>query len=456
MVHESHTREFKSSWRDEWLKWICGFANSQGGVLEVGKNDDGEAIGLKGARQLLEDVPNKITSTMGIVADVDVRIEDGLSYLVITVQPCPNAISYRGKYYIRSGATNRELTGNALSEFLLRKVGRSWDSVPMPHIEVSDLSAVALREFRRMAVARQRLTQDDVDINDPALIDSLHLREGDYLTRAAALLFHSDPERWFTGCFVKIGFFRTGSDLMFHDEVHGPLITLTDKVIDLLYTKYLMAIISYEGIYRRETFPVPEPACREAILNAIVHKDYSSGIPIQIRVYPDQLVIGNAGSLPDGWTVEKLTAPHTSMPRNPDIARVVFRSGQIEAWGRGIQKIEEVCAGAGMPQPAFTATASDVSLALSFAAGNPLAAHLDDDVRVSVRVNVRVTPTQQTILNHMAADSSVTTIKLAEIIGITERRVRSNIKTLKDTGLVTRSGSDKSGQWIVNPEVSDD
>lgn len=128
------------------------------------------------------------------------------------------------------------------------------------------------------------------------------------------LLFHPDPERYITGAYVKIGRFRTDADLLYHDEIHGDLFTQADKTMDLLLTKYLKAAISYEGIQRLETYPVPEEALREAVMNAIAHKDYGSGIPIQISVYDDRIMLWNPGQLPADWTVERLTGKHSSQP----------------------------------------------------------------------------------------------------------------------------------------------
>ena len=108
-----------------------------------------------------------------------------------------------------------------------------------------------------------------------------------YLTNAAVLLFHNDPEKYIFGSFIKIGFFESDSEILYQDEVHGSIIEQVDKVVELLYHKYLRAKISYEGIQRVERYPFPEGAVREALLNAIVHKDYSSGVPIQISVYDD-------------------------------------------------------------------------------------------------------------------------------------------------------------------------
>ena len=130
-----------------------------------------------------------------------------------------------------------------------------------------------------------------------------HLTEGHYLKRAATLLFHSDPEKFTTGACIKIGFFRTDSDLLYHDVIEGDLLTQAEKTIDVLLTKYLRAGISYQGTQRLERFPVPEPALREALINAIAHKDYGALIPTQISVYDHKLIIWNAGQLPPDWSL---------------------------------------------------------------------------------------------------------------------------------------------------------
>ena len=281
---ESQNSEYKRSWRDEYLKWICGFANAQGGILDIGRDDRGEVVGLPDAQKLLEELPNKMRDLLGIVANVDLLTERGKAYIRITVEPYPYPISYKGEYHYRSGSTKQLLKGGALDRFLLRKQGKHWDGVPVPYVTPADLDADVLSGFRKRAARSRRLSAEVLHEPDAALIDKLRLIEGKYLKRAAVLLFHSDPERFVSGAFVKIGYFRTNSELLYHDEVHGDLFTQVDSTMDLLLTKYLKAMISYEGVQRVETYPVPEEALREAVLNAIAHKDYGSGIPVQISV----------------------------------------------------------------------------------------------------------------------------------------------------------------------------
>ena len=359
---ESQRLEWKESWRDEYLKWICGFANAQGGRIEIGRSDRGDIIELKDIKRLLEELPNKIRSTMGIVAEVSLLYESGLSYIAIDVKPHPNAISYRGKYYLRSGSTNQELSGFALDELIFRKYGRTWDSAPVPVAKLSDFYNDAFDVFRKKAVLSERLTPEDVAVSNEHLLRALKLMDGNYLLKAALMLFHQIPEEWCYGSSVKIGYFANDVDLHFQDEISGPLISLPDRILDIIYTKYFKGLIRYEGIQRIDNYPLPRNVLREAILNSVVHKDYSTGNPIHIKIYDDKVIIYNDCQIPSGIKQEDILKGIGSRPHNPLIAGAFFRSGQIEAWGRGIEKMVSGCINDNLPPPEFTILPTTFSL----------------------------------------------------------------------------------------------
>jgi len=449
---ENQNIEWKSKWEEDWLKWICGFANAQGGRLEIGKDNNGKVIGLANPQKLMEDLPNKIKSILGIIPTITLHLEADLAYIVVEVMPYPNPISYRGRYYLRSGATLQELTGFALDEFIMRKYGRTWDSVPVAYVSAVNLDIIAFREFRKKALARQRLNKEDLDITDEQLLENLKLiADGGYLKRAAIMLFHEDPEKWITGAYVKIGYFKTDDDLVFQDEVHGPLITMPDKVVELIYDKYLKGIISYRGLQRLETYLVSKDSLREAVLNAIVHKNYATGIPIQIRVYDNKVIIFNPGSLPDNWTLQDLMTIHTSMPHNPNVANGFFKSGMTEAWGRGIEKIIKSNIDAGKPRPKFEIIGEGIGFRIIFNSYN-------DVVKDSVKDGVIFDSngTQIKILDLMIENPRITIKMLSEKIGINERNIYNNIEKLKHLGVVMRAGADRNGEWLVYKDSSND
>lgn len=361
-MSEDQNIEFKESWRDEYLKWICGFANANGGIIVIGKDDDGKITGLKDARKLMEDIPNKVKDVLGIVVDVDLHKSKDGDYIEILIEPYPYPVNYKGQYHYRSGSTKQELKGAALDKFLLQKIGKRWDGVPVPKVSIKDLKQETFDFFRKRASKSQRINEDSLTDSTEHLLENLQLKEGEYLKRAAILLFHSIPENFVTGSYVKIGYFRTDDELLFQDEVHGNLFEQIEKTIDLLFTKYIKAEISYEGINRVEKYEYPKEAIREALLNAIAHKDYSGGVPIQISIYGDKIIFWNEGKLPEDWTIKNLLEKHASRPYNPDIANVLFRSGYIESWGRGTIKIIKECKQAGLPEPVFRYESSDIAL----------------------------------------------------------------------------------------------
>jgi len=358
-MQESQNIEWKENWKDEYLKWICGFANANGGKIFIGKNDKGEIVGLKNTQKLLENIPNKVRDILGIIVDVNLFKTENGDYIEIIVEKQPFPVNYKGQYYYRTGSTKQELKGTALDKFMLQKKGKTWDGVPVPNVSVNDLKNETFEFFKKRAVNSKRIDESILSESNKNILENLKLTEKNYLRRSAILLFHPDPEKHVTGAFLKIGYFQTDTELIFQDEVHGNLFEQVEKTIDILFTKYIKAIISYEGIHRIETYEYPKEAVREALLNAISHKDYVYGYPIQISVYDDQLMIWNEGKLPENWTVEKLLQKHSSRPHNPDIANAFFRAGYIEAWGRGTIKIVEQCRKHGLPTPEFKNEGSD-------------------------------------------------------------------------------------------------
>jgi len=390
-----------------------------------------------------------VRDILGIMVDVNLLEEAGEETLEIVVEPYPYPVSYKGEYHYRSGSTKQELKGAALDRFLLRKQGKHWDGVPVPNVGPADLDSKTISGFRSRALKSQRLSTAIANEPDAGLLDKLHLVEGAYLKRAAVLLFHPDPERFVTGAFVKIGFFRNNVDLLFQDEVHGDLFTQVDKTLDLLQTKYLTAGISYQGVQRVETYPVPEAALREAVLNAIVHKDYAGAIPIQISVYPDKLMIWNPGQLPPDWTVERLMGKHSSQPFNPDMANVFFRAGMIEAWGRGIERMLEACRSANVPKPSLHCESSGLWVEFGFPKNRE---KTRVETRVKTRGETRVKTREKTrekILRLIVDNPKISMEDMATSLGITRKGVEWQVKRLKDEGALRRVGSAKGGHWEV-------
>ncbi|MCI8836135.1 MAG: ATP-dependent DNA helicase RecG [Ruminococcus sp.] len=450
---EHQGAEWKEIWKDEYLKWICGYANAQGGILIIGKDDNGDIAGIRNAKKLLEDIPNKIVSTMNIIADVNLIEENGLEYIEIIVDSYPFPVNYRGKYYYRSGSTMQEIKGIELLKFLYEKQGRTWDNVPIPGETADSLSKEALQEFRKKSVYKKRLSKIAAEVNDKLLLENLKLFERENLIRAAILMFHPDPEKWVTGAYIKIGYFgESNSDLRYQDEIHGPLILQADKTVELIYTKYMKALIDYEGLQRTETYMFPMEGFREILLNAINHKDYSTGIPIQISIYEDKIYVWNDGKWPENLPVDKIYEKHSSIPYNPKIADVFYKAGEIESWGRGFDKIMEVCKAEKAPYPVIDANARGVMvLCKPCDQYNRL---LKDRREKEFLPNVRLEKLSQEeqermapILKYLDDNSIITNAIGRDLLGKSVATTKRYLNRLCEIGILEQKGAGRSSYY---------
>ena len=441
-INESQTIEFKRLWKDDYIKWVCAFANSDGGTIYIGVEDDGEIVGIDNAKKLLEDIPNKVRDILGVIVDVNRHVENTKEYLEIVTENYPYPISYKGSYYYRSGSSTQELKGAPLDKFLLRKQGKKWDGVPVPYLGYDDLDPFAFRLFRDKAEKKKRIDGELLKESDEVLVDKLHLKEGEYLKRATTLLFAKEPQKYVTGSSIKIGYFKSNSDLVYQDVIEGNLFEQVDKTMELIFTKYLKALITYEGIQRVESFPISELAFREALINAVVHKDYGSQQTIQISVYDDKLLMWNAGDLPPHWTIDTLMQKHNSEPHNPVIAYPFFLAGYIESWGRGIEKIIEESQKFNGITPQFR-WLNGLWVEFYFNQEKSLPNGLGE------KLGEKLGETQQNIIKLMQSNPRIAITALATELSISTTAIEKHIKILKEQNIIKRIGGAKGGHWEI-------
>lgn len=452
---ESQNVEFKESWNDKYLEWICGFANAQGGKIFLGVNDTHEVVGIQDSKRLMEDIPNKIVTHLGIVADVNLYKVDDLDYIEIQVEPNSVPISYRGHYHYRSGSTKQELKGVALQEFILRKMGRSWDDIVHPSATEDVLDRDAIDYFLKKGINSGRIDSDELQASTHDVLENLNLLDDDgKLKNAALLLFAKKPQKYFTSVEFQIGRFgRNEGDLLEQDIIEGNIIQMADKVMEVLRFKYLHAPIHFEGMQRIETLEIPDKAFREILYNAIAHKLYS-GASIQMHVYDDRIEVWNEGLLPEGYTPETLLRRHSSKPRNKNIAFAFFKAGFIDRWGLGYKKIMEGFKEAGMKQPEIELVDGGVKVTV-------WRQDVDSDVTgaATTQTTTQTTPqtatqslseVQKSIIALIKENPSISRKELSARIGnITEDGIKYHIQRLQKMGVLRREGPDYGGKWVV-------
>ena len=375
--------------------------------------------------------------------------KDGKDYLEIKVGPSSFPISYHGEFHYRSGATKQQLTGIALTEFITKKTGVRWEDVTVDGITVDDLDAESFKIFRREALRSKRMTEAELNISNEELLSKLKLLSNGKLKRSAVLLFYGDPSIVQVGSFVKVGKFANGT-VEYHDDLEGSLISTADKVVDLIYLKYLKAKITYEHDRRVETYPFARNAIREAIYNAIAHNCYMYGTPIQIRIEEEQIIISNRCILPEGWTAETLMQPHDSIPYNPDIANVFYRAGYIETWGQGIQKICDECLALGAELPRYEILGTGIRVYFP-----ALRSALIDQPKVpkghSAKTDGTLDDTMALkIIEIIRSKPDITLDQLSAEAGIARRTLVRYMSALKEAGRIERVGGKRFGRWRIN------
>ena len=454
-MSEKQNIEYKQNWKDEWLKWISGFANAQGGKLYIGLDDNGNPTGqLANSKKLMEDIPNKVKDKIGIFVNVNQLEEDGKQYIEIDVKASPFPVNYDGEYFVRSGATNQQLTGQALNYFISEKLGIKWDGAPIQTVSVKDFNNDAFLIFREKALSSKRMSEADLELSNEELLEKLGLLESGVPKRAAVLLFHQNPEKWVFGAYIKVGFFTNDADILYQDEVHGSLLSQVDKTMDLIYTKYLTAPISYEGIQRVDNYPFPYEGVREALLNAIGHKDYSSGIPIQISVYKDKIYIANNGSLPNNWTIESLKEKHKSEPFNPLIANTFYKTGMIESWGRGIEKIQKACEKWKIPFPTYTLHPGDIMIMFenkeylkildSYRESADKTTIKDDKTTI---IDDKKMTAEERIIKYVKENGFITTVIVKELFGVKDTKAKEMLRNMVTHGLIVPEGANRNRKY---------
>ncbi len=494
MLSESQNIEYKESWNDKYLQWICGFANAQGGRIYIGVNDNKEVVGVRDSKKLMEDIPNKIANFLGIVEDVNLLTEGEKEYIEIVVTPSCMPIAYRGVYHYRSGSTKQKLKGLALQQFIMRKMGHSWDDMPLPTATLEEIDRSAIDYFLKKGISKRRIDPSEKESSTEDVLRNMNLIGDDgYLRTAAVLLFGKNPQRRFAGVQFKIGRFGANeSDLIIQDVVEGNVIQMVDRVVDILKSKYLYSPIHYEGMERVEPLEIPEDGLREILYNSVCHKEYM-GAPIQMQVYSDHIEIWNEGGLPDGYTAETLMRKHSSRPRNKTIAAVMFRAGFIEAWGRGYTKVRESFEAEDYPMPQITEIDGGVSVWVKRFTLDELVArnkkqygdkapNIDGTFQIATESlssseekfgrnnegseekfgrnnegseekvegsTLELSNTARLIIEFINSDSSITAETMSERIGISRRAIEKQIKKLRDSGVLIREGSTKSGYWRI-------
>ena len=444
---ENQVVEWKESWQDKYLAWICGYANAQGGTLYIGVYDNGNIKGLdsKTIKKLLEDIPNKISSSFGIICDVNEKTQNKKKYIQIVVKKSKLPLNLHGRYYYRTGSVKKEITGFELTEFIIKSTGTSFDAM------ISEISRDQLT-FDSLKKKYYTATHNLLDLNHDLISFKLMLENGE-MTNAGVLFadqWNIHHSRMF--CTRWNGLEKAGStqDALDDEEYTGSVLNLFDNTMAFIKKNSKKGWKKAKD-QRIELPDYPERAIEEGLVNALIHRSYlQTGAHSQVDIYDDRIVITNPGGMFDGSDIQHLDLRHIpSKLRNPIIADVFGRLRLMERRGSGFKKILDAYESAERfseeLRPLFYTDGYNFFLTL----WNLNYAYDKAQNKAHVKAQSDTLSEHEYLLLLLRENPSITQTELAETMKKSRRSVQNLMKKLTEEGFIERLGSKKQGTWLV-------
>jgi ATP-dependent DNA helicase RecG len=447
-LHESDTLEFKKSLSliEPSLKSACGFLNHHGGVISFGRTNTGAIIGVDPTDHSLRKLSQQITSRIKPEITPDIRVieEQGKHLIVVTV-PEGSSKPYflDGIAYMRTGTENRVMPPDELKRIILHGHGIPWDDQPCRGATLDDIDPLSVRTFLEKAQKERRF---DVDPSIPvnAALEKLGILSGGLPTNAAILFFGKDPQRFFIQSEIRCARFKgeeVSSTYLNMNILHGRIDQLIeDANLFITQTIRKAAWVVPGKMQREEHWEYPPDALREAVINAVCHRDYNASGNVQIRIFESRSQVWNPGILPEGVTVDLLKVEHASRPRNKTIARLLFLIGYIEQWGSGTLSMITACERDGVPDPQFQEAGNDFVVSFSRSTVNKLLEHPEI-------LNER----QQGVIAYLKTHHEISTSEYGRIYDCTARTARRDMSHLAEMNVVMVKRDGRQLRYILNP-----
>ena len=352
---EGKTLEFKrdlSSPRPV-LKTLVAFANTAGGRLFIGIEDDRRVIGVEDPLDEEERLCNIIADSISprLAPNVEMITIEGKTVLVVEVFLSglrPHYLTSEGLEngsYVRLGSSNRQADRELVAELRRSAEGVSFDELPMVDLSIDDLDLVVAQTMfseKRSLSEKELFTLRLVTREQGRIVP----------TKGAVLLLGKKRELHFPDAWVQCGRFigKNKTDIFDHIELYDHLPLAVDSIM-LFLKKHAMRGADFSEIRRKDVWSIPLDILREVIINALVHSDYSQrGAPIRVAFFDDRIEVENPGILLPGMTIEDMKQG-VSKIRNPVIARVFRELDLIEQWGSGIPQIFAAAQRMKLPEP---------------------------------------------------------------------------------------------------------
>jgi len=446
---EGLTLEFKEKYSSKIAQDICAFANSTGGQILLGISDNGTILGEKLTGAMKAEI-----FSLGRNCDppIEVKVEQVEQVVVVSVSAGDEkSHACGGAYYKRFDAVTQKLTRGEVRGLFEKSVAVHFDEKIHPRATIDDLSLDKIRAFIYETGKRYSVTKATL----PQLLNSLRLVDRGHLTNACLMMFAKDPGKFMLHCQTHLAAFKGTERVNIYDKkyVRDDLLTQFNEAVAFC-EKHLNERAEIRGVNRFDIYEIPMEAIREAIVNAIVHRDYSmGGTNIMVEVHADRVEISNPGGLPAGFSTAMLGK--RSFRRNELIADLFHRMDKSERMGSGIERMRRTLKFAGVKLPRFK---SDLFFTIIFERPEEYRT-VKENLKGSVttpKLPQKTTPkitdqligeTAAKLLNLLETDPTLTRSEMALSLRVTLDGVKYHLKNLQKMQLIKRVGGRKQGRW---------
>jgi ATP-dependent DNA helicase RecG len=432
---ETEAIEFKEGPNESFYKTISALSNTKGGIILLGADKTGNITGVDPSSKFLEDLTNRIVNKLSIYPEIETIDIKGERVIAVKVTRPGYPVSYEGRYYERVGNTTRGMNPQKLQAFMLSR--NPWDSIT-GNFSFDEIDVETVKLFVRLAVSKKRLT--DLALDDPPekVLEKLELISGGKLTNAAVLLFGKNPQKYFINHCVRIGRFKTETIIIDDKWAKGNLFQQLEETLNIL-KQYISVRYEIKDFQREDIWDYPIPALREAVLNALVHRDYFNvAVFTLIKVYDDHIWITNHGGLPEGITLEELTKPHKSHPRNPLLVKVFYLAGLIEQYGSGTVRMTEWMKDAGLPEPEYKEEMGGFSV------------YFYKDIYTGENLRkMGLNDRQIKAILHVKEKGKITNREYREFTNLSDEGARLDLNLLVEKGILQPKGKGRSTYYVL-------
>lgn len=439
---ESETLEFKEKFDDRTVESAVAFANAKGGLILIGVSDKGNVTGIDIGKETLAKWANQVSDKTEpqLIPEIEVLEFEGKKVVAVKVPEYPiKPVSVRGRCFKRVNNSNRSMNSQEIAEMHLQSTGMSWDRFPAAGKSLEDLDLEKVRRYIRKAKASGRKGFGEEE--DPVqVLEKLELVKDGKPTWAAGLLFCKDEKRFLSQAVIHCGRFKDRTLVIDDRLIEGTLFEQVEEAMGFVRKNTSVKFVMTGKPERKEVWDYPLEAIREAVVNAVCHRDYTALAHIEIRIYENELIVWSPGGLPLGLSMEDLLKPHASKLRNKGIAEVFFDTGIIEQWGSGIEKMINYCREAGVQEPIFE---EYQGFRVIFRKGI-----FNEEYLRELGLNER----QIKAVLYVKENGDITNKKYQEICEVKERLATMELKDIVDRGVFEKVGSRGRGtHYIISP-----